>query len=261
MVDQYENSLFNIAAATDVGVVRQSNEDYYGIFNPTRDDLLKRRGILVAVADGMGGLLRGSEASTAMIESLSEIYYSLVEEEAVEGLREAFTKANRRVFRDVGGGAESRAGTTCTGAVLFPGYINIAHAGDSRAYLISDGKMRQVTRDHNVPGEMVQKGLISREEARDHPNHNMITRAAGLKEEVEPDVHAGIPFNSGDSILLCSDGLSTMLPDTEIAPLVKSLSPEQACSRLIKFARKAGGEDNITVVVAGRKDQAEIQDQ
>ena len=249
MIDEYSNWPFTISAASDRGSVRQRNEDYYGIFDPETDELRETRGVLVVVTDGMGGHFSGEEASRMVVEVMGEIYYREKEGTALEVLELAFRKANKRVFNHVGNGRKGTAGTTCTSVALFQDHYNIAHAGDSRAYRIRDGEIEQLTSDHSLVGEMVEQGLIDRDEAVKHPRRNVLTRAVGLRHEVDPDIHEGIQFEQGDKILLCSDGLFSMVPEDEICEIVAGNDPEPACKKLIDAAKKYGGEDNITAVV------------
>ena len=169
---------------------------------------------------------------------------------AVNRLRWAFLEANREVFETVGEGRSGSAGTTCTAIVLLPDMVHIAHAGDSRAYMLNAGVFKQLTDDHSVVGEMVRKGMLSREDAVRHPHRNVITKAMGLRGNLDVDITESIPAAPGDRILICSDGLYSMLGDDEIAEIAASGSPDKACKRLVKRAKEEGGSDNITVVVA-----------
>jgi protein phosphatase len=243
---------FVISALSDRGSVRERNEDYYGIFDPETEELKEKRGLLVVVTDGMGGHFAGEEASRMVVEVMGEIYYSRPEDTALEALDYAFREANRRVFDHVGNGKKGTAGTTCTSIVLFQDIFHIAHAGDSRAYIVRDGRMRQLTEDHSVVGEMVQRGLIDREEAARHPRRNVLTRAVGLHGEVVPDIYEAIPLEKGDKLLLCTDGLFSMVTEDVIESTVIGNEPQQACKGLIDEAKKNGGEDNITAVVVSR---------
>ena len=249
MIDRSSNWPFIISAASDRGLVRERNEDYYGIFDPETDELRESRGVLVVVTDGMGGHFSGEEASRMVVEVMGDIYYADKDKGAIEALEIALREANRCVFKHVGNGRKGTAGTTCTSVALFPDHYNIAHAGDSRAYLIRPGKIEQLTEDHSLVGEMVQKGLIDKDEAIRHPRRNVLTRAVGLRNDVAPDIHEGIPFKGGDKILLCSDGLFSMVPENEIGSIVEKNDPKQACKKLIDTAIKYGGDDNITAAV------------
>lgn len=249
-----ERKPFSIVAVSDRGSVRPRNEDYFGIFDPESDELADQCGVLVVVADGMGGHLSGAEASRTVVNALAETYFHDCREgeEAIDRLARAFREANRTVFMTVGEGRQGLAGTTCTALALFPDSVHLVHAGDSRAYLVRGGAISQLTKDHSVVGEMVRNGMLSKEEARRHPRRNVITKAVGLREEVDPDTHAAIPVTSGDTLVACSDGLFSMLGDDAIAEIVSALPPDKACRELIKKANAKGGEDNITVVVARR---------
>jgi PPM family protein phosphatase len=133
---------------------------------------------------------------------------------------------------------------------MLPDLIHIAHAGDSRAYLLSKGVFRQLTDDHSVVGEMVRKGTLSKEEAVHHPHRNVITKAVGLRANLDVDVLESVPVGPGDRLLLCSDGLYSMLGEVEIAAIVADGSPDKVCKKLVKRAKDEGGSDNVTVIVA-----------
>jgi serine/threonine protein phosphatase PrpC len=260
------------AAESDRGSVRERNEDYYGIFVPESDEIVRSLGMLAVVSDGMGGHLSGAEASKKSVEVMGRVYYdgtgaavierghggalresrSALSAPAVNRLRWAFLEANREVFEIVGEGRNGTAGTTCTAIAALPELIHVAHAGDSRAYLLSKGVFSQLTEDHSVVGEMVRKGVLSKEEAVRHPHRNVITKAVGLRADLDVDILESVAVAPGDRILLCSDGLYSMLGDAEIAKIMLDDSPEKICKRLVKRAKEAGGSDNITVVVAER---------
>jgi protein phosphatase len=257
-------------AESDRGSIRERNEDYYGIYVPESDDIIESLGVLAIVSDGMGGHLSGAEASKKSVEVMGRVYYdgtgaavverghggelhesrSSLSAPAVNRLRWAFLEANREVFEIVGEGRNGTAGTTCTAIVMLPDLIHIAHAGDSRAYLLSKGVFRQLTDDHSVVGEMVRKGMLSKEEAVRHPHRNVITKAVGLRGELDVDITESVPMAPGDRILLCSDGLYSMLGEEEIAEIVAGGTPDKVCKRLVKRAKEEGGSDNITVIVA-----------
>ena len=248
------NKDFILVADTDRGLVREKNEDYYGIFEPETDDLISELGILVIVSDGMGGLFSGAQASRASVELISEIYYDEAGGEPAERLKAAFDRANNHIFSEVGKGVEGMAGTTCTAALLFPEYAHVAHAGDSRAYLFRKDEVEQLTTDHSVVGEMMQKGVLTKEEARNPPHRNVITRAMGLRRDVQVDIIESVPFWPGDTLLLCSDGLTSMVSEEEMAKAVMSLPPDEAAERLIERAKEEGGTDNITVILAKKRE-------
>jgi serine/threonine protein phosphatase PrpC len=246
---------FIIIAETDRGSVREKNEDYYGIFQPETDELLDQLGILVVVSDGMGGHFSGAEASRAAVDAISEFFFDEAEGGAVERLEAAFREANAYIFEEVGKGVKGMAGTTCTAALLFPEFVHVVHAGDSRAYLFRKDEIEQLTIDHSVVGEMMRKGILTKEEARSHPRRNVITRAMGLRKKVQVDIIESVPLWPGDTVLLCSDGLTAMVSEEEIAAIVRSLPPEKAAKKLVERAKEEGGIDNITIVVAKKRER------
>jgi serine/threonine protein phosphatase PrpC len=243
-------------AASDRGSIRDRNEDYYGIYAPKTDDLVDSLGILAVVSDGMGGHLSGAEASKKAVETLGAAYFadgtgaaSLAPSPA-NRLRWAFLEANRAVYETIGEGHNGMAGTTCTAAVLLPDSVVIAHAGDSRAYIVRGRDIAQLTDDHSIVGEMVRKGILSDEEAARHPHRNVITRAMGLRGTLEVDIKESVAIECGDRILICSDGLFSMVREREIAEIAAKGSPEKACQKLVKRAKEEGGSDNVTVLIA-----------
>jgi serine/threonine protein phosphatase PrpC len=265
---------YAFGAATDRGSVREQNEDSYGVFVPDTEEVIERLGILAVVADGMGGHFSGGAASKMAVETLGQAYFEgsgasvhaiesahdrehkrfaaagRPEASLVNRLRWAFLEANRQVFERVGEGQRGVAGTTCTAALFLPDAMLIAHAGDSRAYLLRRGALEPLTEDHSVVGEMVRKGILSRSEANRHPHRNIITRAMGLRETLEVDVRESLSLARGDRVLLCSDGLFSMIEEEEIAKIAGKGVPAKACQKLVKSAKEAGGLDNITVVLA-----------
>ncbi len=251
MLDKEKNLPFTLGAKSDRGRKRRQNEDYFGIFEPENEELMTSRGVLAVLADGMGGHFSGGEASRMAVEVLGEAYFK-GEEKAEKVLESSFLTANNEVFGRVGDGKNGLAGTTLTAVALFPDHFIIAHAGDSRVYLARSGRMDQLTKDHSLVGEMMHKGILKREEARNHPKRNIITRAVGLREDVGPDITGPARFVAGDRILICSDGLYSMLKDEEIAEILVSNDPAAACKALVEKSNEKGGDDNITVIVAMR---------
>ncbi len=218
------------AGASDPGRRRRRNEDSYVIQPP-----------LFAVADGMGGAQAGEVASKLAAAAVKDGAGD------VEGL---IQEANRRVHqRSLEDPNASGMGTTLTVASVENGTVRIGHVGDSRAYLVRDGRLEQVTEDHSLVGELMRSGKLSAEEAEQHPQRSMITRALGTDPDVDVDVFPIEPL-PGDLFLLCSDGLTTMVGDREILRLVEEKRGDlQALVKaLIKAANRGGGEDNITVI-------------
>ncbi|HEV2951780.1 MAG TPA: Stp1/IreP family PP2C-type Ser/Thr phosphatase [Actinomycetota bacterium] len=223
-----------VGSATDIGRVRERNEDSVLVDPP-----------LYVVADGMGGHRGGQVASQVALETMEEL--------ATEGpgsLAEHVRRANRAVWdRSVEDERLSGMGTTLTAARIDGASAVIAHVGDSRAYLLRDGMLRQLTTDHTLVDRMVRSGEITEAEAEVHPHKNVLTRALGTDEQVEVDEDS-IALADGDRLMICSDGLTGMVTEDQIqAILENSDQPQQAADRLVKAANRAGGIDNISVVV------------
>jgi PPM family protein phosphatase len=233
-------------AATDVGRVREGNEDAYLV-----DDAMG----LVAVADGMGGHRAGEVASATALEALrSAITHG-------RPLRESMEDANEAVFTKSLTDEELRGmGTTLTAATLVTGgTVLVGHVGDSRAYLLHDGELRQVTVDHSLVEELVREGRLTADEAAVHPQRSIITRALGVDASVEVDVYP-VELVPGDRLLLCSDGLTGMVQAETIAgTLRREEEPARAAAALIDAANVAGGEDNITAVVVAVTDEPPLR--
>jgi PPM family protein phosphatase len=232
-------SPFKLVAAgvTDVGRVRDGNEDDF-------IDQSNRLG-LVAVADGMGGHRAGEVASATALEALRAAVAS------GQSLRDAIEGANDAVLeKSVSDQELAGMGTTLTAGMLgSDGYLVVGHVGDSRAYLVRDGELTQITDDHSLVEEMVRGGELTREQAEVHPRRSIITRALGIDPEVEVDEYP-IELRPGDRILFCSDGLTTMVRPDEIASILsREHDPKRAAQLLVDAANAAGGEDNITAVI------------
>jgi protein phosphatase len=253
-MNELVNNEYIVVASTDRGSVRAKNEDYFGVFEPESDELQAELGILVVVSDGMGGHFSGADASRTAVEVISDVYFDKAEGDPLERLKSAFVNANKEIFELVGHGVDGMAGTTCTAALLFPEFVHVAHAGDSRAYLIRKGEIEQLTVDHSVVGEMMRKGILTKEEARSHPHRNVITRAMGLQMEVQVDLTESVDVWPGDIVMLCSDGLFSMISEEEMAEIISANPPKEAAEKLIERAKEEGGTDNITIVIAVKKE-------
>ncbi len=226
---------------TDVGRVREHNEDSYLVNFP-----------LFAVADGMGGHAAGEVASTIAVSSLAEAGLTKPDPDALGAAIEA---ANIAVLDGVDEGiGRPGMGTTCTAVVIDGTRMAVGHVGDSRAYLLHEGKLLRVTHDHSFVEELVEAGEITPEEARVHPSRSIITRALGSERSMRADSFL-VDVTLGDRILLCSDGLSSMISDDVIEEaMVTSPAPQACADRLVDLALGAGGLDNVTVIVIDVKD-------
>jgi serine/threonine protein phosphatase PrpC len=224
---------------TDTGRRRMRNEDAY-VFEPP----------LFAIADGMGGARAGEVAAGIAAAALREGRRGAVDEASLEA---SIAEANRRVWeRSLADPATAGMGTTVTVALVDApaGEIVFGHVGDSRAYRLRGGELEQITTDHSMVAELVESGVLTPEEAERHPQRSAITRAVGTESAIEVDVFR-VPAELGDLVLLCSDGLTDMLSEEEIAAVLVEAEgdPDAAADKLVAAANARGGEDNITVVL------------
>jgi protein phosphatase len=232
---------FRAGAASDVGLVRDHNEDAFLV-----DDGLG----LVAVADGMGGHRAGEVASAAALDALRIAFG------AGAPINDAVAAANDIVFEQSVADRSLRGmGTTLTaGALGIDGTLLVGHVGDSRAYLLRDGALERITTDHSLMEELIQSGELTEEEAERDPRRSQITRALGLEPGVQVDLES-IDLRPADRVMLCSDGLTTMVREDEIAELLgDGASAEETARRLVERANEGGGVDNTTVVVIDIED-------
>jgi protein phosphatase len=224
-------------AKTDTGRQRRSNEDSYYASPP-----------LFAVADGMGGARAGEVASRILVETLESGLGDVGadEQRLAERVREANQRIHDLALRD---SERAGMGTTATAAYVGEDGVAVAHVGDSRAYRWRGGELEQVTRDHSLVEELRRRGKLTAEEAEDHPQRSVITRALGPEAAVDVDT-VTVPAQAGDAFLLCSDGLTGMVPEDRIGELLgEAKTLEEAGRRLIREANDRGGRDNITVVL------------
>lgn len=241
----------NIIASiqTDPGCLREANEDNGRHVKPNDPELQRRKGTLTIVADGMGGHASGEVASEMAVEIISNLYYKDEENPAGEALKLAVEEASRLIHE--ASKIEEKyygMGTTVATLVLQNNLAFVVHVGDSRLYRLRGESFEQITEDHSQVMEMVKHGIISREEARNHDDKNVILRAMGTQPAVEAELTVPFPVEAGDTFLLCSDGLSDMVDDWEISEvMITATDIHAAGEKLIQLAKKYGGEDNITV--------------
>lgn len=236
MTPRTDLALIELASASDVGRVRSDNQDL---------DLLAPP--LIAVADGMGGHLGGGTASRMAVDALRAVGATTNPTDLLAALREANRAITTAAAADPG---LAGMGTTATAALLDGGILYLVHVGDSRAYLIRDGRITQVTEDHSVVAEMVRRGTLSADAAETHPARHVITRALGVATDLEIDA-LRVDLAPGDVILLCTDGLSGPVDDEDILGIVDStMGLQDAAVALVDRANAAGGPDNVTVVLA-----------
>lgn len=240
-----------IAGLSDVGLLREDNEDSYLYWEPASDKEFLSKGRLAIIADGMGGYEGGQEASRLAVETVRDIYDSNFDGDPQKTLIAAVETAHLAIqqYATVHPNLTGM-GTTCTAMSIIGRQLSFAHIGDSRLYLIRAETISRLTRDHSYVGRLVESGIVRSEDAEMHPQRHILTAALGSGKEVTPDApeHA-IVLEKGDSLLLCTDGLWSMVPDQQLAHLIRSYAPAKACSELIRMALEGGGPDNITVMV------------
>ncbi|MGP6147664.1 Stp1/IreP family PP2C-type Ser/Thr phosphatase [Jeotgalibaca sp. A122] len=238
----------HIAYKSDVGKNRSTNEDYVNWFNN------RGKQPLMILCDGMGGHRAGDVASEMAVSHIGEAWKdtSFSNPESVSTwLLNAIQKVNSLIFQksldfvDLDG-----MGTTLIAAAHVKGQLIIAHVGDSRAYYYRDFHMKQLTEDHSLVRELVKSGELTHEEAQNHPQRNFITRAVGVKEKIQVDL-TSLPVAAGDLLILCTDGLSSVLGDEQLKQVLKSwMTIDEKVDKFIELANEAGGPDNISVLIA-----------
>jgi serine/threonine protein phosphatase PrpC len=234
--------------ATDVGCQRENNEDNYSCWIPPSDEQFREKGILAMVADGMGGYEGGQDASRIAIEVIQDVYTSTPDSDPRSLLVAGFEAAHRNILE-----AAQRQpalhgmGTTCTAVAVLPGRVYLAHIGDSRLYLVRGENISRLTHDHSYVGRLVESGIINADEAESHPQRHILTAALGAGDVTIEAPEEPYPLAKGDVLILCTDGLWSLVREDEIKAAAKKEDIQRACDELIQLARKRGGPDNITV--------------
>lgn len=245
-------SMVTIGSASHIGRVKEENQDYHSWHIP-QDDVLSTKGILLALADGMGGRTGGSTASKTAIETLISEYYKDDSSSVLKSLENAFKKVNKAVIEKGKENVETEGmGSTLVSVVLKKDDIYFGHVGDSRGYIIFENEISQFTEDHSFVASLVKAGAISKEEAENHPEKHIITRAIGLEPDLKVDTGKIDQYlKKNQYILLCCDGLHGVVPDKEILNAIHEYKePDVICDKLVKKANQNGGPDNITVIIA-----------
>tara|TARA_B110000467_G_scaffold48120_1_gene44118 strand:+ start:685 stop:1533 length:849 start_codon:yes stop_codon:yes gene_type:complete len=253
-----------IGMITDIGKVRKIDEDSilaadlsFGINSESEKFLL------LAVADGMGGAAKGEEASKIALNALTktiipELFGTLSFTELLEN---GIKNANQEILDYTTKNPESSGmGTTTVCAVVKGNNIHLANVGDSRAYVISNDEIRRVTKDHSYVQALIDEGQITEEEAREHPQKNVITKAVGIMESVEPDTMK-LTLDTDESLLLCCDGVIAHLTDEDIHKIICNANdPQNACQQIVDLANKRGGSDNISLIILSSKNDDVVSD-
>lgn len=237
----------DMAGRSDIGMVRKNNEDSFYI------DM--EHGLMI-VADGMGGHKAGEVASRIIVEALPAHLFSQIPEGNVDlaDAKAALGDGIQVISGIIREKSERHPellgmGSTIVTALLVDDQMIVAHSGDSRAYLYRSGRLECLTKDHNVAGIMYDAGMLNTEEKRNHPGRFALSQYSGMKKDVLPEMKV-MQIHKGDRILLCSDGLTEMIPDAVISQAMSDASIKTVCTRLIELANTAGGRDNITVTIA-----------
>ncbi len=257
LADQPNTPAVEIASRTDPGrdPDKQVNED-------AAAHAEVKLGLLAVVCDGMGGHAGGKEASELSVKTILEIMEAATEKTPPkDALRVAIEEANRRVWSMPTNEGGYRPGSTVVAILVHVGGAEIAHVGDSRIYLVHSGAITQVTKDHSMVQEMVDRNIIKQEEAANHPDANKIMRALGIAKDVAVELRPEpIAYVAGDTFILCSDGLSDLVNPSEILDIAGSRPPAQAAGQLVDLANARGGHDNITAMIVRMKGSAAVSE-
>jgi protein phosphatase len=240
-----------VASLTDVGLQRANNEDSYLYWEPESDDDFRTKGRLAIVADGMGGYEGGQEASRLAVETVRLLYDRDFNGQPQTALVTAFQSAHDTIQRYGEEHPEFHGmGTTCTALSIIDRKLYFSHVGDSRLYLIRGESVTRLTRDHSYVGRLVESGIVRSEDAESHPQRHILTAALGSGRDVTPHVPTEpVELQENDTLVLCTDGLWSLMSERDLAALARSNPPAEACKKLLKAALDRGGPDNITLLV------------
>ncbi len=255
---------YRAVAITDVGSVRDSNEDHLIFIRPFDTTIRNSHGCLALVADGMGGHSHGEIASKMAADIITRHYFD-TNYSVLEALKRAFEKANKAIFQKAAKNPKLKGmGTTCTAIILLQDQLYLGHVGDSRAYLLKENQALQLSKDHTLVQHLLDTGRITEEESLSHPQRNIVTRAMGTSAKVKAEVSLlPVPFEVGDKLLICSDGLYEYIKPPELKAIIQQYSLNEASRTLIALAKQRGGHDNISVLIveAFAADTAQIAKQ
>ncbi|MDR3552186.1 MAG: protein phosphatase 2C domain-containing protein [Clostridia bacterium] len=240
----------NVQCCTDKGLVRQNNEDYCGYYIPEDNNIKESLGCLFAVADGVGSCQAGEVASAEAINVLlQEYYFGDYTEKCPERFKEAYDFTSLHIYDlSSANGSCNKMMCTLTALLLRDSKFYITHVGDSKAFLLRDGNLIQLTKDHSVVGKLVRMGFITKEQARTHPNKHVILRSLGERPILPADFYSG-NIQTGDVFFLCTDGIFNHFTEEEIQEfLLQKRYQNEGIDTLVRIGNERGGEDNMTVM-------------
>jgi protein phosphatase len=240
-----------LASLTDVGRLRANNEDSYLYWEPDSNEDFARKGRLAVIADGMGGYEGGQEASRLAVETVRHVYEHKFAADPQATLITGMHAAHETIQRfAIEHPQFAGMGTTCTALGIVGRNLSFAHVGDSRLYLIRGESISRLTRDHSYVGRLVESGIVRPEDAESHPQRHILTAALGSGREIIPHVpEQAVLLEYRDVVLLCTDGLWSMVGEAELSRVARSETPVAACQRLIDMALERGGPDNVTALI------------
>jgi len=240
-----------VGSLSDIGLQRANNEDSYLYWEPDGEQEFRRKGRLAIVADGMGGYEGGQEASRLAVETVRHVYDTSVEFDPQKVLVDALQTAHRNIHRYAEEHPQFQGmGTTCTALAIVGRQLSFAHVGDSRLYLVREAAVSRLTRDHSYVGRLVESGIVRSEDAESHPQRHILTAALGSGADIEPDIpDSAVLLQKGDTLLLCTDGLWSLVGEQELGLVVPAATPAQSCRKLVDMALERGAPDNVTVLV------------
>lgn len=257
--DKHENSVFSYhaIAITDTGCVRDHNEDAVRFVRPAEEFIREKMGCLAIVADGMGGHTSGEVASSIAIDTISEAYYKKVKD-PIKALQSASSKANNLIWQTAKSDEKLKGmGTTCTAVAITGDKLNILHIGDSRAYLYKKGELIQLSDDHTYVQELIKSGEITPDEARNHPDNNILTKSLGTAKDRKCDVflsqHA---FEPSDKLLLCSDGLYEYFSEEELSQYLSQPDLKLIAEELKEIVLDQGAHDNFSILLVESREES-----
>jgi PPM family protein phosphatase len=239
------------ASLTDIGLQRANNEDSYLYWEPESDEEFRRKGRLAVVADGMGGYEGGQEASRLAVETVRHVYDRDFHDDPQQALILGLESAHANIHRYAIDHPEFHGmGTTCTALSIVDNQLHFAHIGDSRLYLVREEKISRLTRDHSYVGRLVESGIVRSEDAESHPQRHILTAALGSGRDIAPHVpDEPVLLKNSDTLILCTDGLWSLIGEVELAQIASTYPPTEACAKLVQTALERGAPDNLTVVI------------